>query len=90
MYGTALAGSTGPNVDWLYVVMMVSRQLVWLLIWQSHDGTLKGTVALLPPLKQRPPSPTSRDAVVLFNFSIQNPKSKICATGILRNDNIPT
>jgi hypothetical protein len=23
--GTALAGSTGPNVDWLYVVMMVSR-----------------------------------------------------------------
>jgi hypothetical protein len=23
--GTALAGSTGPNIDWLYVVMMVSR-----------------------------------------------------------------
>jgi hypothetical protein len=22
--GTALAGSTGPNVDWLYVVMMAS------------------------------------------------------------------
>jgi hypothetical protein len=27
--GTALAGSTGPNVDWLYVMMMVYLVVIW-------------------------------------------------------------
>ena len=63
--------------------------LYLVVIWPDNSHTTypspRRTVALLPPLKQRPPSPNSRNAVVLFNFSIQksNPKSVLPVSPVM-------